>query len=69
VVNSAVEKIFAKVNDSIDAKIDTAMKNILGAGTVGSKPASPASGMTVPVNDGFENEDASYLVRGVFGNR
>jgi hypothetical protein len=45
------------------------MKNILGAGTVGSKLASPAPGMTVPVNDGLENEDASYLVRGVFGNR
>jgi hypothetical protein len=69
VVNAAVEKAFAKISDSIDAKIDVAMKSALGTGTDGKKPGSPAPGATAPVNDGLENEDASYLVRGVFGNR
>jgi hypothetical protein len=69
VVNAAVEKAFAKVGDSIDAKVDAAMKNMLGTGPDGKKPASPAPGLTSPVNDGLDNEDASYLVRGVFGNR
>jgi hypothetical protein len=69
VVNAAVEKAFAKVSDSIDAKVDAAMKNLLGAGPDGKKPASPAPGSASSVNDGLDNEDASYLVRDVFGNR
>jgi hypothetical protein len=69
VVNAAVEKAFAKISDSIDAKIDAAMKSVLGTEADGKKPASHAPGSTAPVNDGLENEDASYLVRGVFGNR
>jgi hypothetical protein len=68
-VDAAVEKAFVKVSDGIDVKIDAAMKNVLGTGTNGEKLASPASGANIPVSDGLENEDASYLVRGVFGNR
>jgi hypothetical protein len=68
-INAAVEKAFAKVSDSIDAKIDAAMKNVLGTGSGGKKPAAPAPGSVSLVNDGLENEDASYLVSGVFGNR
>jgi hypothetical protein len=69
VVNAAVEKAFAKVSDSIDAKIDAAMKNMLGTGPGEKKPAVPAPGPVSPVNDGLDHEDASYLVHGVFGNR
>jgi hypothetical protein len=67
-VNAAVEKVFAKVSDSIDAKIDAAMKKVLGTGTSGT--GSVLSAPAAPVNDGLGvDEDASYLVRGVFGKR
>jgi hypothetical protein len=68
-VDAAVGKAFAKINDGIDAKIDAAMKNILGTGVGGGKPPSSASAAVSSLNDGYENDDASYLVRGVFGNR
>jgi hypothetical protein len=66
VVAAAIDKAFGKFNEGLDAKIDAAMKKALGEG-VGAKPASDSR--QVLVNDGLENEDASYLVRGVFGNR
>jgi hypothetical protein len=67
VINAAVEKAFAKVNDSIDTKIDAAMKKALGldekAG--GKKPAVDAA----KLSDSTGDENAEFLVRGVFGMR
>jgi hypothetical protein len=66
VVEAAVEKAFAKVHDSIDAKIDAAMKKALG---VADKIDAKKSGTTTQVQDSVLDEDASFLVRGVFGAR
>jgi hypothetical protein len=66
VINAAVEKAFSKVNDGIDAKIDAAMKKALGTtGESAGKTTDPGDGRT---DDGI-NEDASFLVRGIFGSR
>jgi hypothetical protein len=66
VVTGAVDKAFGKFNESLDAKIDAAIKKALGDGAAG-KPAG--DNRTVPATDGFGDDDVSYLVRGVFGNR
>jgi hypothetical protein len=66
-IGAAVDKAFARVNDSIDAKIDAVMKKALG-GTAGVKPAVDSRPANA-ADSGAGNEDASYLVRGVFGNR
>jgi hypothetical protein len=65
-IGAAVDKAFAKVDGHIDAKIDAAMKKALGGGdsASGVKPA-----VDTRAGDSLEDEDASYLVRGVFGNR
>jgi hypothetical protein len=67
VINSAVEKAFSKINDGIDAKIDAAMKRALGTSDKGGKAGKTGDGRTD--DPGGCGEDASYLVRGVFGNR
>jgi hypothetical protein len=65
-IGAAVDKAFARVDESIDAKIGAAMKKALGGGEKpsGSKPATDSRALEDPAG-----EDASYLVRGVFGNR
>jgi hypothetical protein len=65
-IDASVEKVFAKVNDSIDSKIDEAMKKVLGTGKSTTVSSSALGAATI--NDGAAAEDASYLVRGVFGN-
>jgi hypothetical protein len=68
VIAAAVDKAFDKFSEGLDAKIDAAMKRVLGEG-VGPKPPAPA-GAVVGAADGLDNnDDASYLVRGVFGSR
>jgi hypothetical protein len=67
VIAAAVDKAFSKFNESIDAKIDAAMKKALGVDTAG-KPAAD-SRQTDAADSGAGGEDASYLVHGVFGNR
>jgi hypothetical protein len=67
VIGAAIDKAFSKFGESIDAKIDAAMKKALGTETA-AKPA--ADTRTVHAADSAAgSEDASYLVRGVFGNR
>jgi hypothetical protein len=65
VIAAAVDKAFSRFNESIDAKIDAAMKKALGEGAH-SKPA--ADSRPAHAADSIENDDASYLVRGIFGN-
>jgi hypothetical protein len=67
VIATAIDKAFDKFNESIDAKIDAAMKKALGTDTLG-KPAADSRSASA-ADGGLDNEDASYLVRGVFGNR
>lgn len=64
VIAAAIDKAFDKLNEGIDAKIDAAMKRALGVSEkrVGDSRLNHA-------DNGLENEDASYLLRGVFGNR
>jgi hypothetical protein len=66
VIAAAIDKAFDKFGETIDAKIDAALKKALGEG-VGSTPASDSR--PVFAVDGYEDKDASYLVRGMFGNR
>jgi hypothetical protein len=72
-VSAAVEKAMAKINDGISAsindKVDAAMKNALGTGADKKDPAPPVTGAATSLNDSYTGDDASYLVRGVFGNR
>jgi hypothetical protein len=67
VINATVENAFSKINDSIDEKVDAAMKRVLGAGPEKKTPVTPARASSSSY--GFNDEDASYLLRGVFGNR
>jgi hypothetical protein len=67
VIAAAVDAAFKKYDEGVDAKIDAAMKKALGTGAAGapvgdSRPVAAADG-------GVAGEDASFLVRGVFGNR
>jgi hypothetical protein len=62
-IGSAVDKAFARANENIDAKIDAAMKKALGVGD-GAKAAADSR-----VIADTADEDASFLVSGVFGNR
>jgi hypothetical protein len=66
-INAAVEKAFAKVNDSIDTKIDAAMKKVLGLDEKAGerKPAVDAA----KLSDSTGDDNAEFLVRGVFGMR
>lgn len=66
VIAKAVDEAFVKVDGSIEAKIDAAMKKALnaGGGAGGSGQAQDASGVADAAGD-----DASFMVRGVFGNR
>jgi hypothetical protein len=72
-VTAAVEKAMSKINDDISAsindKVDAAMKNALGTETDKKDPAPSVTGAAASLNDSYTKEDASYLVRGVFGNR
>jgi hypothetical protein len=66
-IAAAVDKAFSRAGESIDAKIDAAMKKALNGGTA-DKPA--ADSRPAGFDDGgAAGEDASFLVRGVFGNR
>jgi hypothetical protein len=67
VIAAAIDRAFGKFNESIDAKIDAAMKKVLGTDAAGKPAADSRSAGTV--DSGAAGEDASYLVRGVFGNR
>jgi hypothetical protein len=66
VIGAAVDKAFSKFNESIDAKIDAAMKKVLGTDTA-AKPAADSRQADI-TDGGTAGEDASYLVHGVFGN-
>jgi hypothetical protein len=67
VIGAAIDKAFSKFEESIDAKIDAAMKKALGTGDAGKQAADTR---TANAGDSAAaGEDASYLVRGVFGNR
>jgi hypothetical protein len=66
VIDAAIDKALGKFSENLDAKIDAALSKALGEG-VTVKPAGD-SRQTFAV-DGFEDKDASYLVRGVFGSR
>jgi hypothetical protein len=59
----------AKINDSIGEKVDAAMKNALGTDGGKKSPESSAPAAVASLNDSGEREDATYLVRGLFGNR
>jgi hypothetical protein len=66
VIAAAVDKAMERFGEGVDAKIDAAMKKALGSGL--GVPA--ADRCPVIAADGAADEgDASYLVRGVFGNR
>jgi hypothetical protein len=67
-IDAAIEKAFTKISDGIDAKIDAVMRARLGVDAAGIKPVSPAPAATAALNDSLGKEDASFLVRGVFGN-
>jgi hypothetical protein len=67
VVAAAIDKAFGKFDESIDAKIDAAMKKALGTEAV-VKPAADSRHVSA-ADGGAGSEDASYLVRGIFGNR
>jgi hypothetical protein len=67
VVDAAIGKALGAFNESLDSKIDAALRKALGEGVKNTLPAGddrPAFAA-----DGFEDKDASYLVRGIFGNR
>jgi hypothetical protein len=66
VIAAAVDKAMGKFNESVDTKIDAAMKKILGRGS--GAPATDSRQVSAADNS-TAGEDASYLVRGVFGNR
>jgi hypothetical protein len=66
VVDAAIGKALDRFNENLDAKIDAALGKALGEGVKNASPEGdnrPAFAV-----DGFEDKDASYLVRGVFGN-
>jgi hypothetical protein len=67
VITAAVDKAFAGYGEGLDAKVDAAVKKALGldekAG--GKKPAMDAAKLPGSTGD----EDASYLVKGIWGMR
>jgi hypothetical protein len=69
-IDAAVQKAVAATKDGFEAKIDASVRKALGLAEGGTKkPAEgvPASGRAADSAGGVE--DASYLLRGVFGNR
>jgi hypothetical protein len=66
VITTAIDRAFGKFNESVDAKIDAAVKKALGTDT--AKPAADNRSASA-ADSSAAGEDASYLVRGVFGNR
>jgi hypothetical protein len=67
IIAAAIDKAFGKFDESVEAKIDAAMKKALGAG-VTSVPVTDSR--TVAVGDSaIDGEDTSYMVRGLFANR
>lgn len=66
VVSKAMDKAFVRIDESIGAKIDAAMKKALNA-----DGASGGSGQTRDTSAAADSigEDVSFMVRGVFGNR
>jgi hypothetical protein len=67
IINAAVEKVFAKIDDGINTKIDAAVAKALGLDekAAAKKPAVEAA----KLHDGAVDEDASYLIRGIWGMR
>jgi len=65
VVEAAIAKSLASLSDSIDKKIDDAMKKALGVDDTKDDKKKDSS----PVLDSGDSADASFLMRGVFGNR
>jgi hypothetical protein len=65
-IAAAVDSAFAKLGESVDAKIDAAMQKALhlDAESAGKKPAADSRS----VMDAADM-DTSFLLRGVFGNR
>jgi hypothetical protein len=68
VIAAAVDKAFDKFSEGLDAKIDAAMKRALGEG-VGVKPLAGANPLASAADGLGNDDDASYLVHGVFGVR
>jgi hypothetical protein len=67
-IDAAVDKAVSKTLGSLDSKIDAAVKKTLGLGADGS-PGGDARHADSAGTDSVTQEDASFLVRGVFGNR
>jgi hypothetical protein len=63
VVAAAMDKAFSKVGETLDAKIEAAVKKALNV----DPPAAVVKDSSVVPAAGYTGEDASYLVRGVFG--
>lgn len=69
-VDEAVQKAVASVTDSFDGKIEAIVKKQLGLD--GEKKAAAGGQTTAAATDsaaGASGEDASFLVRGIFGGR
>jgi hypothetical protein len=71
-IDAAVQKAVAAVKDGFEAKIDESVRKALGLNEDKNKGAAAdgrASGGANDAAGGGAGEDASFLVRGVFGNR
>ena len=67
-IEAAITKSFKSLDDSLNTKIDAAVKKALGLEEDAVKDNAEAK-QNVAANDSATEEDASYLVRGIWGNR
>jgi hypothetical protein len=65
VVTAAIDKALANMSKNINTEIDAAVKRALGAVETQAADRRPADA----ADAGGTDEDAAYIVRGVFGNR
>ena len=68
-IDAAMEKAVATITSGLDAKIDSSVKKALGLDEPEKKTPAVQLGVTGLDGANIENEDASYLMRGIFGNR
>ena len=70
VIDAAVQKAVVTALDGLDAKVDNSVKKALGIDDAKDKKKE-GDDRTVDANavDGAGSEDASFLVRGIFGNQ
>jgi hypothetical protein len=72
VIDAAVQKAVVSAKDSFEAKIDESVRKALGIDKDKNTKDAAGNGAPGGANDGAgvgSGEDASFLVRGVFGNR